>query len=285
MSHIAKILILCISLFEMILIVLVVDISFYAGTSDWITFLPKVVTTIVLLTFMCVVILISTTVTNTHLRNLTENYEHQIQVQAEHYKELAAANYDIRCFKHDFKNMSIAIKKLLADGNNQEALKLITKCNDSLCTAEAAVAEYRTGNGIADALLADKHKKALGANVAIKFEGMIPSERLSPTDICVLLGNTLDNAIEACEKCHDKENKVITVNSDFVGSMIFIKITNPVSEKVNVTNNHVGTTKRNKTLHGFGLYSLSAVVKKYSGSLDISSTDELFTVEMTLHLT
>ena len=285
MPNMSKVLILCISLIEMLLMALVIDESFYSNTATWFTIVQKVVGTAVFLTFVFILILISTNITNTHLKNLTQNYEHQIQVQAEHYKDLAAANHDVRRFKHDFKNISIAIKKLLADGNNSEALELITKCNNELCSTESTVSEFRSGNGIADALLTDKQKRASAVNATIKFEGMIPAERLSPTDICVLLGNTLDNAIEACEKCTNKENKVIAVNSDFVGSILFIKITNPVAEKVNVTNNYVRTTKENKTLHGFGLYSLSTIVKKYSGSLDINSTDDTFTVNMDLHLT
>lgn len=60
--------------------------------------------------------------------------------------------------------------------------------------------------------------------------------------------------------------------------------TNPVKNKVFIRNNHVESTKEDSTLHGFGLYSLKNIVKKYSGSLKISSTDNLFTIEAVLHL-
>ena len=78
---------------------------------------------LVICTVLPIMILIS--VSNSRLRSLTANYEQQIHSQAEHYQNLAAANYEVRRFRHDFRNMSIAIKKLLADGEQDAALKLL----------------------------------------------------------------------------------------------------------------------------------------------------------------
>lgn len=65
---------------------------------------------------------------------------------------------------------------------------------------------------------------------------------------------------------------------------MFLTITNPVSEKVNISNNYIATTKENKTLHGFGLYSLHSVVKKYDGKIELESTDTTFTANIDLCL-
>ena len=226
-------------------------------------------------------VLIFNAVSNKQLKAKTKDYEHQIQVQSEHYKNLAAANHDVRRFKHDFKNISIAIEKLLADGKQEQALDLIRKYSGTMENVSPA---FDTGNGIADALLTDKQKAASSCNAKITFQGAIPQDVLSPTDLCVILGNTLDNAIEACQKLPPEMSKTISVTCQCSSGFLFVSIENPVAKKVAVTDNHIFTTKDNKTLHGFGLYSLQSVVKKYSGEVKLTATDDLFTVDIDLCL-
>lgn len=235
----------------------------------------------ILLLAICIVlpVIILISVSNSQLRSLTANYEQQIHIQAEHYQNLAAANYEVRRFRHDFRNMSIAIRKLLADGEQDAALKLLQKCTQSL---EPSHLSFDTGNGIADALLTEKQAKAVDFHTEICFNGVIPRHNLSPTDLCVILGNTLDNAIEACQNLSTNERKTIVVTSEYSSGFWFLKIHNPIAKCVTIHNNHVSTTKENKTLHGFGLYSLHSVVKRYDGEVRLSSTDDRFAVDIDL---
>ncbi len=237
-----------------------------------------------LLMAICVIvpIIFIISISNTRLKTLTADYEQQIRAQAEHYKNLAEANYEVRRFRHDFKNIRIAIEKLLAQGSYDEALELIRQCNDSLENPGGFYPVFDTGNGIADALLTDKQEKAVQQNTQIAFQGAIPPEALSPTDLCVILGNSLDNALEACQKLPDRDDKTISVTSNCCGGFLFMSITNPIAEKVAVRDNHIATTKENKTLHGFGLYSLHSIVKKYDGDIQLASTDTNFTISIDL---
>lgn len=244
-------------------------------------FLPIALTALLLVICIIFPIVILNSISNSRLKNLAKDYEHQIQVQSEHYKNLAAANHDVRRFKHDFKNISIAIEKLLADGKQEQALDLIRKYSGTMENVSPA---FDTGNGIADALLTDKQKAASSCNAKITFQGAIPQDVLSPTDLCVILGNTLDNAIEACQKLPPEMSKTISVTCQCSSGFLFVSIENPVAKKVAVTDNHIFTTKDNKTLHGFGLYSLQSVVKKYSGEVKLTATDDLFTVDIDLCL-
>lgn len=100
----------------------------------------------------------------------------------------------------------------------------------------------------------------------------------------MIFGNTLDNAIEACEKISESDNKIISVSVNCTNGFIFITITNPVLEKVIVHNNHIETTKKDRTSHGFGLYSLEKIAKKYDGEMTISSEDYTFTISLELCL-
>lgn len=242
------------------------------------------ITVSILLLSICIVlpVMILISVSNSQLRSLTTNYEQQIHSQAEHYQNLAAANYEVRRFRHDFRNMSIAIKKLLADGEQDAALKLLQECTQSLDPSHLS---FDTGNDIADALLAEKQAKAADFHTEICFNGMIPRQGLSPTDLCVILGNTLDNAIEACQALSANEQKTIVVTSEYRSGFWFLKIHNPIAKSVAIHNNHVVTTKANKTLHGFGLYSLHSVVQRYDGEVRLSSTDDCFTVDIDMCVT
>ena len=236
---------------------------------------------------ICIVLptLILNAISNSRLKSLTENYEQQIYAQAEHYKNLAAANLELRRFKHDFQNTRIAIEKLLADGDHAQALALMQQCSNAMERPGGLALTFDTGNGIADALLTDKQEKATACDTHIVFKGVITPNYLSPTDLCVILGNTLDNAIEACEKVETAADKIIQVNCNCSNGFLFLSVCNPIGEKVVIRDNHIATTKENKTLHGFGLYSLQSVVKRYDGEVKLSSTEDTFTVKIALCLT
>ena len=198
---------------------------------------------------------------------------------------MSKANYEVRRFRHDFKNIRIAIERLLERGEYDEALKLIRQCNNATEHPDGFHSAFDTGNGIADALLTDKQEKALAHNTQITFQGTIPTDFLSPIDLCVILGNSLDNALEACQKLPSQGRKTISISCNCSSGFLFLSITNPIAEKVTIRNNHISTTKENKTLHGFGLYSLHTIVKKYDGELQLSSTEDSFTVSIDLCVT
>ena len=279
-----KRLVLVALIISMLLLSLVFDNNYYGDENVWFEFVQKSIILGTILLLVIVGISVCIMLSNNQLKQLTTNYEQQILAQAEHYKALAESSYELRRFKHDFKNMSIAIEKLLDDEEHSEALQLFKQYNNTLEHSNGFCIMYDTGNGIADALLSDKQQKALTCNCNIVFQGAIPLNYLMPTDICVILGNTLDNAIEACEKCKTTEPLTITVTCNCNSGFMFLSITNPISEKVNISNNYITTTKENKTLHGFGLYSLHSVVKKYDGKIELKSTDTTFTANIDLCL-
>lgn len=241
---------------------------------------------VVLLLAICLLlpVLLYSSISANHMKMVAENYERQIHAQAEHYRQLADASYELRRFRHDFKNMRIAIGTVLAQGDHQEAIRLLRQCGETLDAPGGLHPAFDTGNGIADALLTEKQNRAAECGTAILFEGAIPSTALSPIDLCVMLGNTLDNALEACEKLPAEESKTISVTFRNMGGFLFLSVQNPLGEKVSIQNGQIATTKENKTLHGFGLYSLRSVVKKYGGEVRLETGGDSFTVEIDLCL-
>lgn len=117
-------------------------------------------------------------------------------------------------------------------------------------------------------------------NITIEFDGLITEEPIAPIDLCIVFGNALDNAIEACAKLKDEKNKTIIISTKTKGDMFFLKIANPVSEDVKIINNTVSTTKQDAFSHGIGLYSIRKVVEKYNGNMKIECKQQLFSIEM-----
>lgn len=99
-------------------------------------------------------------------------------------------------------------------------------------------------------------------------------------DLCTILSNALDNAIEACEKISSDEQKIILVKCSYIKHIQFIWISNPVAEDVKIINNTVETSKADKNIHGIGLYNIRRTVAKYEGEFEISCKDKMFVMDI-----
>jgi hypothetical protein len=221
---------------------------------------------------------------NRILKQQNANFERQIEAQAEHYKNLAAANAEVRRFRHDFKNVRFALEKLLAEGKKAEALELMQEFSMALDAKNRYMILFDTGNGIADALLTDKMHRAREKQAVITFAGAIPYSALAPTDLCVLLGNSIDNAIEACDELPNGMERKITVECNCSSGFLFLTVRNPIAKPVSICDNRVHTTKKDRALHGFGISSMHKVAKKYDGTLKLDADEGFFTVSIDLCL-
>ena len=206
-------------------------------------------------------------------KRLNKDYQEQITAEAEYYYELSKANFELRRFKHDYKNANIGLTRLLAEGKSKEALKLLEAQNQEL---DATSIQFDTGNGIVDALLTDKQRQADNINTTITFEGAVPKDSIEAVDLCIIFGNPLDNAIEACAEIDAEAPKEIHISCACNSGFIFIDITNPVKNKVEIRGNLPETTKPDKEMHGFGLYSLEKVIKKYDGEVTCECDEKTF---------
>lgn len=260
-----------------ILSVLIINESFYIGIAHWSNAVRILLVILIVLLSFAMPILIIYSMTNKHIKNLADNYEKQINAQSEHYLLLSESNYELRRFRHDYNNMCIGLSKLISEGKNDEALGML---NNENLIFDSSVIRFDTGNDIVNALLTAKQKQADKINTQINFEGAIPPSAIKPTDLCVIFGNTIDNALEACKKIDLSIEKVIDVNCVCNSGFIFINITNPVAQKVEIVGKIPSTTKNDKDMHGFGLYSLDRVVKQNSGNVNFKCDDNNFQVSI-----
>ena len=173
-----------------------------------------------------------------------------------------------------------AFKLIKTTNKTNEALLVLEEERSNLYSEDVISICFNSGNGIVDAILSDKKIKAAEYNIEIAFEGAVPPSLFSAVDLCILYGNTIDNAIEACMKLPLEIEKTIELTTHCLSGYIFITIINPTVEDVIIKNNYVESTKEDKHLHGYGLQSLRKIVKKYKGDLSLKSENNKFIVSV-----
>lgn len=175
----------------------------------------------------------------------------------------------------------IGLKSFLEKNDCSGALEYLGNCASMLNSIEQIVC-FQTGNDIADALLSEKQQLIECNNIKILFDGHIPAVGIDPIDMCILLGNPLDNAIEACQKMSDSIQKIISIKTKLVGNMLIMDIFNPVDHDVIILNNTIPTSKEETSNHGFGIYSLQRTLEKYDGIARFKCKNNIFVAEMSL---
>lgn len=184
-------------------------------------------------------------------------------------------NIEIRRFKHDYINHVKCMDSMLASKEYDDLSKYFHKISESFPNTSYL---FETGNYIADAILTEKQVNSPD-NIFIEFDGVIP-KKIDNTDLCVILSNALDNAVEACRLCDG--DKIINVYSGFKHGYFVFKIKNPT---VNTNaNGKITTTKSDKINHGFGLANIKRTVKKYEGYVSTSYEDNTFTLNITFSI-
>ena len=265
-----------------LLTALILDMK--SQTQSVILYFTKLFMILILLVCTTFPVMILNAITNTYLKKLTNDYKKQIEAQAKHYEAQAKANFELRRFQHDFKNIKVGVGQLIAEDKLTEAMSMLDSTHEDIYNTTHSLLCFDTGNGIVDALLADKQQNASFFNTKIQFEGSIPPTGISATELCVIFGNTIDNAIEACEKIDTKIEKIIKVACECKSGFMFLDITNPVNEPVVIKNNTLSTTKTDKTLHGFGLYSLEQIVRKHEGDIELYYDNYEFKVSINMFI-
>ncbi|MCR5194727.1 MAG: GHKL domain-containing protein [Pseudobutyrivibrio sp.] len=223
---------------------------------------------------ICVVITIIRTIIITRSKSSLENIkgllEEQMQQLTEYYNQLIEKENESKKFRHDIKNLLLALHSMIENDQREKALSYIEDLQE-VCNQSKV--KYDSGNFIADAILSTKQTKAQHYNTKIEFEGFIPAERVKDTDMVIVLSNVLDNAIEACAKLDGQ--KVINISSILRKNAWILKTENP-SEEISIKANYIETTKEEKEIHGFGLANIERAAKRYDGQMQLSYEEGVF---------
>ena len=201
-----------------------------------------------------------------------------LEYKAEYYKELSNKQKITNKTMHDLKNQLFALKESLERNTNDGVKRINDICDDILLSSPIAF----TGNEAVDALITVK-KEVMDAK-KISFQHSIylaKSNKIDMYDMCIILGNLLDNAIEANELV-DEEHRNIELHMRQIGNYISIRVVNTFNGEVKINKGKIITTKAHKDVHGFGLKSVEEVAKKYNGSCVWNQEKQIFSVVIML---
>lgn len=202
--------------------------------------------------------------------------QYQRELIETHYREVENMYRQIRGWRHDYRN-HIQMLKVLAANGDLDALKIyLDELDTDLNTVDTVV---KTGNAMADAILNSKLSLAKAKGIPVQCDARIPVKlKMSELDLCCILGNLFDNAMEASLSLPEEE-RLIRVYLDMKGSQLYISFTNFTSgKKLAKVGKGFRTTKGDG--HGFGLVRIDAIVERLDGYLSRNSEDGAFTTEI-----
>lgn len=193
-----------------------------------------------------------------------------------HYREVENMYRQIRGWRHDYRNHIQALKVLARNGDLDGIREYLDLLDTDLNTVDLAV---KTGNAMADAILNSKISLAKSRDIPVQVDAHIPVKlRMSELDLCCILGNLFDNAIEASLPL-PPDQRLIRVYMDMKGTQLYISFTNFTAEKKRTkVAGRFRTTKGDG--HGFGLVRMDAIVERLEGYLSRNSEDGAFTTEI-----
>ena len=197
--------------------------------------------------------------------------EQTVQLQAQNMEALGKAYSAQRKITHDFNSQLETIGCLLKSDDSKDAIEFVTALHAKQTTRSLLV---NTHHPIVDALLNQKAYIAKDKNIQIHFEvNDLSNLQLDSVDITTILGNLLDNAIEACVIYG--ENSQIQVKV-LLGNTLFFAIRN-TCKPVKIIGEYIPTTKPNAQLHGFGLENVKTLLRKYNGEYAMEYDEGWFT--------
>lgn len=216
----------------------------------------------------------------THLRT-TERLifaEAHIKNQLSHYSELYTQQEALKKFRHDSKNFYTSLISMLETLSTQDAINYI---KDKIEIEMFNHNTINSGHPVVDAIIYSKNlsaqKQGASINSNIKITTKILIDEL---ELGVLIGNALDNAIEAVAKLDESESKVIELNILSSGDMLSIEISNKTINNIDTQN--LVTGKKDKQLHGYGINSIETITTKYKGNLSFTCKNNIFTLSVIL---
>lgn len=193
-----------------------------------------------------------------------------------HYREVENMYRQIRGWRHDYRNHIQVMKALAAKGDLAGIQAYLDELDTDLNTVDTVI---KTGNAMADAILNSKISLAKSRRIPVQADAHIPVKlRMSELDLCVILGNLFDNAIEASLALPENQ-RLIRVYMDMKGTQLYISFTNfTAAKKQRKLGQRFATTKGEG--HGFGLVRIDNIIDRLDGYLTRNSEDGAFTTEI-----
>ena len=207
--------------------------------------------------------------TNTYNESKLDTANQIIITQTNQYKELIEHNKDIAKIQHDNKHLFLGLIDEIEKGNYSSAVEILKeKCN-------VYDENIISGENIFLTIVKIKSEEAKKNDIDLIYNvKSIPQISIEPTDLAILLGNALDNAIEATCEIKGTDTRTIELIVSIKNDMLFITVINPVKRNVDIDN--LESQKTDSRLHGFGIINMKTIAKKYNGEIVFSCEEKEF---------
>lgn len=202
-----------------------------------------------------------------------EQAEQQMQAQLKHMDEIILRQNELRAFRHDINNQLTALSGYLDAGDLAGSRQYLAGISDHFKSASLAI---NTGNNALDAILSAK--RALAENHGIRFTSKLRVQEnlpIAPEDLCIIFGNALDNAIEACDRLPADAERAISLHLLQDAHTLTCIVTNTAPSRRSAS---FITSKADKAQHGFGLNNIREALDKYGVTPEITWEDGRFTL-------
>ena len=192
------------------------------------------------------------------------------------FKEAEKKYDEMNKIHHDMKNHLQCISSLLDDKEYEKAENYIADMIKNKLNFEFK--QINTGNRVVDAISNAKLTQCIDENILTTVDAGSIEASIDDVDMCSLLGNIFDNAIEACRKV--EKNKEIHFEINQKKGYINIIMKNSVQNSVIENNPKLQTTKKHKDIHGYGIKSVKGIVEKYNGMMELFEQDGFFIADI-----
>ena len=203
--------------------------------------------------------------------------ELQLSEQKQMAEDAGHISKEIKKAEHDLKHHLLSVLGMLEDGDTEQAE---TYLRTLLKEYETSIFKYVSlENSAINSVLNFKIGRCHANGIDLKLEIESDLKGFDDTDICVLLSNLLDNAIEASLF---EEHPAITLAITNKQNYLCILVRNRIMCSVLKQNEQLKTTKQNKKHHGLGLYSVGQIVDKYEGMKNFYEKNGYFVADIWL---
>ena len=204
--------------------------------------------------------------------------EYQSNLLATHYAEVENMYRQIRGWRHDYRNHIQVLKSYAAMEDLTSLNRYLEELDTDLNTVDMVL---KTGNAMTDVILNSKISLAKSKKIPVTADAHVPvALTTSEIDLCIIIGNLFDNAIEACMTLPEEE-RMIRVYMDMKNTQLYMSFTNTTAlKKQKKENGRFFTTKG--AGHGYGLVRIDTIIERCQGYISRNSEDGAFTTEILL---
>lgn len=222
---------------------------------------------------LCIIQVLSIYILNIFSKETEEKFILKMNLERKlHDKEIIDMYTEMIGWKHDFRNHISVISGLLQVSTKEDVIEYINEIDSSISKLDKNI---YTDNLAINSILMNKNKVAKDKGIKVNLDLKINSKlKVSNIDICTVLGNLLDNSIEACE--HINGYKFIDLKIVSENNMLVIKLNNSTNGNVNEIKGKFFSTK-SSAINGIGLIQVDNIVKKYNGYINRKHESNIFT--------